>query len=275
MGKKVRRNITDWENIRGKPQRERNEMIEELITMKGSEPDNYSAGEKEILTLYSGYGGIDVSGFTPEEAKRALTEYYTPDLIVQKMWALAYKYGFSDGKSVCEPSVGTGNFLKYVPSKSMATGYEISPYSYAICKILFPRFKFYNQEFERIFIQNRNTIGNKTDKLEKFDLVIGNPPYGDVGGLYMGMGEKQYSKAQNWVEYFILRGLDLLNPDGLLIYIIGTEVSNGGVPFLAQKISKTKEMIAFRAELVDAYRLPNGVFDRTDVLTDIIVFKKR
>ena len=41
------------------------------------------------------------------------------------------------------------------------------------------------------------------------------------------------------------------------------------------KDPKTKEMIAERADLIDAYRLPNGVFERTDALTDILVFKHK
>jgi len=196
-------------------------------------------------------------------------------MIVRKMWALAYKYGFKDGGNVLEPSVGTGEFLKYMPSNSMATGYEINKYSYSICKIIYPQYNFYLQPFENVFIKNRDTLKNKIGDLPKYSLVIGNPPYGDVSGLGMGMGEKQYTNAKNWIEYFILRGLDLTLPGGLLIYIIGTEVANGGTPFLQQGTNKIKEKIAERADLVDAYRLPNGVFDRTDVLSDILVFKKK
>jgi hypothetical protein len=38
--------------------------------------------------------------------------------------------------------------------------------------------------------------------------------------------------------------------------------------------SKIKENIADKSILMDAYRLPNGVFERTDVLSEIIVLKK-
>ena len=62
----------------------------------------------------------------------------------------------------------------------------------------------------------------------------------------MGMGEKSFSKAKNYIEYFILRGLDLLNSEGLLIYIIGAETGGGGKPFLDQPMTKTKEMIIAR-----------------------------
>lgn len=252
-----------------------NQEIEALIDKNGDNQDNYTSEEKNSLRFYSGYGGLVSEDITLEQAKQSFTEYYTPDLIVQKMWALAYKYGFKDGQSVLEPSVGTGQFLKYVPSQSMATGYEINKYSYTICKVLYPKFNFFLQPFEEIFIKNRDSIKSRISDLPKYDLVIGNPPYGDVGGFGMGMGEKSYTRAGNWIEYFLLRGLDLTAPGGLLIYIVGTEVANGGIPFLQQGTSKTKEMIAERADLINAYRLPNGVFERTDVLTDILVFKRK
>lgn len=266
-------------SVKSEPQKsdyQKNKEIEQLIDQKGDNPNNYLFSEKQYLREYSGYGGIDVEEFgSIEEAKKAMTEFYTPDAIIRKMWALAYKYGFKDGQSVLEPSVGTGEFLKYVPAQSMATGYEINKYSYTICKILYPQFNFYLQPFENVFIKNRDTVKNKLSDIPKYNLVIGNPPYGDVSGLGMGMGEKQYTNAKNWIEYFILRGLDLTLPNGLLIYIIGVEVANGGVPFLQQGNTKAKQMIAEKAELLDAYRLPNGVFDRTDVLSDILVFKRK
>lgn len=90
----------------------------------------------------------------------------------------------------------------------------------------------------------------------------------------MAMGEQQYTKAQAYDEYFIIRGLDVLKPGGLLLYIIGSEVANGGIPLLQRKKTKATLEIVQRGELIDAYRLPNGVFDRTDVLPDIVVFQK-
>ena len=67
----------------------------------------------------------------------------------------------------------------------------------------------------------------------------------------------------------------MLKKDGLLIYIIGAEVAAGGTPWLDQGDSKCKQLIAAKGKLIDAYRLPEGVFDRTNVVSDIIIFKKR
>jgi hypothetical protein len=89
------------------------------------------------------------------------------------------------------------------------------------------------------------------------------------------MGEKDFTKASNYIEYFITRSLDLLNDDGLLVFIVGAEVANGGKLFLDSQPNLVKSRIALQADLIDAYRLPNGVFDRTDVVSDIIVLRKK
>ena len=176
---------------------------------------------------------------------------------------------------VLEPSCGIGEFIKYAPQQEMVTGFEINPMSAKIARILYPEANIEEHPFEKIFIKNNYSIKGATKGMDKYSLVIGNPPYGSMGGLYAGMGEKEYARANNYIDYFILRGLDLLRSGGLLIYIIGVEVAAGGKPFLQQGVTENKKLIAERAELVDAYRLPNGVFERTDVLTDIVVFKKK
>jgi type I restriction-modification system DNA methylase subunit len=69
--------------------------------------------------------------------------------------------------------------------------------------------------------------------------------------------------------------LDLLIKDGLLIYIVGAEQLNGGTLFLDSKMSKVKEIIFDKAHLIDAYRLPVKVFERTGVSSEILIFRKK
>lgn len=93
--------------------------------------------------------------------------------------------------------------------------------------------------------------------------------------MYAGMGEKKTTGATNFVEYFITRGLDCLKKDGLLIYIIGTVTQAGGVHFLDKKPNNVIKNIMEKSELVDAYRLGVGMFDETDVDSEIIVLRKK
>lgn len=246
---------------------ELNKAIEELVSMRGND---LSAEQKFFISQFSGYGGLEKFG---AKGVGLLYEYFTPDAIVQKMWGLAYKYGYSNG-AVLEPSSGIGAFLKYVPDQAKANSLavELNTDSFKISKILNPAIEHLNAKFETLFIKNNSSIKGKVTP--KYHLVIGNPPYGTMGGFEAGLGEQKYTGAQNYIEYFISRGLDLLYSGGLLIFIVGAETQAGGSPFLMKGNSKIKESIAQKSILMDAYRLPNGVFERTDVLSEIIVLKK-
>ncbi len=253
-----------------------NKDIEKLLDNKWKDHiDDWTVDEIEFISRYSGYGGLDKFG---EISRGSLFEYYTPDLVIEKMWGLAYKYGYKDG-SVLEPSVGVGSFFnrKFVPEHVYKVAYETNKYSAKIVSILYPEVIINDDEkdsmyFEEVFLKNNYTVRDKVGN--PYSLVIGNPPYGAAEGKWINMGEKQYTHAKNYIDYFIFRGLDLLAKDGLLIYIVGAEVAAGAKPWLDQGTSKTKEMIAKKADLIDAYRLPNGVFERTDVVSDIIIMRK-
>jgi hypothetical protein len=253
-----------------------NKAIEKFLDDRWNDKaSDWSADQLQFISNYSGYGGLDEFG---EITKGSLFEYFTPDQVIEKMWGLAHKFGYNDGP-VLEPSVGIGLFFnrRFVSNLVEKHGYEINKYSAKIAKLLYPEANINDgaevKYFEQLFIAKNYTVRGKVTP--RYRLVIGNPPYGAVGGIYMGMGEKSYTHANNYIDYFILRGLDVLEKDGLLIYIIGAETAGGGVPFLDQGMNKVKEMIMERGKLIDAYRLPSGVFARTEVTSDIVVFRKK
>lgn len=250
-----------------KNQHELNIEIEDFILTRDIEEDGeYSEEEKHYISKYSGSGGLIKQG---AEGKGILYEYYTPEEIVKKMWGLAYKYGYNGG-AVLEPACGIGRFLKYLPGSAVlnSVAYEINPTAVSIVEILYPDLEIRQQLFESLFFAgNVHLKGPYSGKL--FDLVIGNPPYGDFSGKYAGMGEKKYTGATEYDQYFILRCLEMLRPSGLLIFIIPSSFLENG-----NKFNGVKEKISLVAELLDAYRLPIRVFDTTDIGTDIIVLKK-
>lgn len=249
-----------------------NRAVERLLD--ANEQGDFTPEQIEFIALYSGYGGLDKFGAT---GKGILYEYFTPDAVVKKMWALAYKYGFGEiiTPRVFEPSVGTGNFFKYAPTGAVLEGNEINTYSARICRILYPTANITLQSFEQNFISRNKSIGKNLKGVSKYDLIIGNPPYGKADSKFMGMGEADFTRAGNFTEYFITRGLDILNPDGLLVFIVGAEQYNGGTLFLDGGNTPVKEQIFAKAELLDAWRLPTKIFERTGVASEILVFKKR
>jgi hypothetical protein len=70
--------------------------------------------------------------------------------------------------------------------------------------------------------------------------------------------------------FFIYKGLQLLRPGGLLIYITSTNFMSTGMKTYAT----AKRLIGEIADFKDAYRLPS-VFDNTPICTDIIVLQKK
>jgi adenine-specific DNA methylase len=97
-------------------------------------------------------------------------------------------------------------------------------------------------------------------------LVIGNPPYGNFTGKY-SVEERKLTKATQYEDYFILRGLDLCVTGGLVVFVVPSRFLDSGEIVV-------KNSIAEKGELLDAYRLPKGVFDQTEVQTDIVVLKR-
>ena len=56
---------------------------------------------------------------------------------------------------------------------------------------------------------------------------------------------------------------------GLLIYIVGAQLKNGGNMFLDSGETPVKEYLYSNCTLLDAYRLPDSIFERTGVTSDI------
>ncbi len=242
-----------------------NKQIEALIDDKDKNGASFNPDEKELLRLYAGYGGLLKQG---AKGRGVLYEYYTPDWLVEQMWGLARQFGY-DGGSVLEPAVGTGNFLKYAPKEAIVFGFETNHYSARIAQVLYPNFHIYEKAFESLFFAGNIHLKDKFDH-PLYSLVIGNPPYGEFTGKYAGMGEKKWTGALEYDQYFMLRGLDLLRPGGLMVFLVPSLFIQS-----SQKYNKIKDKILAKAEVLKCYRLPQNLFAATDIGTDILVLKKR
>ena len=246
--------------------------------------------EKNAMAHYSGWGGMKKLLFegtweNPEYAsgewkeandklRKALgkeawetawlnvsNQYYTPPSAIAKMWNLATRLGFKGGK-VLEPSMGVGNFYALMPAKlqkdAVLTGVEIDPIAGEMAKVLYPDAHIFVQGYE------------KHAAPENFyDLIIGNVPFGEntlKDSKYSG----EFADPLQIHDFFLVKNIGQLQPGGILMAIT-THNS-------LDKINTTvRSHIARKAELVGAIRLPNTTFNGTgtDVMTDLLVFKKR
>lgn len=233
-----------------------NERVVELLESKqySTNREDYTADDLLLLEMYTGAGGKETAG---AEGKGLLSEYYTPIPLVNRVWELAQKHSAIPINKAYEPSVGTGRFVTYSPEQIYMEGGEMQLVSGTIAQILNPDAKIaIGQDFQEIFF-NKKSWG-------QYDMLIGNPPFGDRAGLLKGKGEEK--DINRWEEYFIKRGLDMTTEGGVVAYVVNSS-------FLTKKGSKGKQKIAELGELVGAYRLPENVFEDTSIGTDIVVFR--
>ena len=217
--------------------------------------------DKAILAQYEGAGGLDEKD---RSNSGVLNEFYTPRNLVAKVWEIADNYA-PNAVSVLEPSSGTGRFADDRPNNTF-TMHEKDEVSARINKILHPNANIIEGAFQKQFFDENERFKKIGYQLPKYDLVIGNPPYGTYNDKYKGLGEgKDFDRYE---EYFIQKGLESLKDENSILVFV---VPSG---FLRTVGDKPKTAIALTGELIDAYRLPEGTFPTTQVGTDIIVLKK-
>jgi N12 class adenine-specific DNA methylase len=236
--------------------------------------------QQAILACFSGFGALpevfdaENKNWQKEysELKETLTDseyqrlrasvlnaHFTPPLITRSVWQVLKNLGFSGG-NILEPAVGIGNFIGTMPSdilsKSNVYGQELEPLSASIASQLYQSAKILTGGFE-------------TSELEDdvFDVAISNVPFGNYKVF-----DRQYNKENLLIhDYFFVKALDKVRPGGVVAFItsIGT---------LDKQNSKARELMAQKADLLGAIRLPAASFRAnagTDVATDIIFLQKR
>ena len=223
----------------------------------------------EVSTEAKGRLAQYKSGGESKKGRGILDEYYTNTKIVNAIGDLIK--GLFNGKGdikVLEPSIGTGNFLSLLSKlgvKSDVTAFEINRTTAGISAINYPNAKIYNRSYETEFVDEKGEQKNIVGRYGKYDLVIGNPPYGERSGYIKGLASSkdenvEEAKINKWEDYFVKRSLDQLREGGILAMVLPSGW-----------INRQKNI---NAELVGAYRLPNGVFGGTNVGTDIIILRK-
>jgi len=174
-----------------------------------------------------------------EIKKNNLGQFFTTDESLQKK---LYDFILNKPKSILEPSIGAGDLINYVLSKS-------------------PKIKFDMYEIDTN-IKFLNTINKKNivfgDFLKKkinktYDTIIGNPPYVKTikGNLYIDFIEKCYN---------------LLNENGELIFIIPSDF------FKLTSSSKLLNIMIENGTFTHIYHPHNeNLFENASI--DVIIFR--
>lgn len=251
--------------------------ISAIKLLKSIENENRlaTADEQQILSKYSGWGGLSkifdtrIDNFknekqelknilTDEEMKNAqastLNSFYTDTTIINSMYLALQRMGFKGG-NILEPSAGIGNFLGRVPTQfnNKFTAIEIDDITGRILKQLYQKENVHIQGFEKTELEDNF-----------YDVAISNVPFGNYS-----LFDKKYNKENFKVhDYFFAKSLDKVRNGGILAFI----TTKGTMDKMSTDFRK---YIAKRADLLGAIRLPKDTFSNTEVTTDIIFLQKR
>jgi N12 class adenine-specific DNA methylase len=236
--------------------------------------------DKALLAKYSGWGGLSavfeekkshaaltkLTALAPEKWVKAaresiLTAYYTPPTVIKAIWRILGEMGFQGG-NILDPSAGIGHFTGFMPQsvrqKSRVVMVEPDHASAAIASAL------YSSKTCRVV-----EAGIEDVPLRKgsFDLVVSNIPFGNFRVYDPEFDHMKLSIH----DYFFAKALALVRPGGLVAFITSTFTLDGE--------KKTfREMLAGKADLALAMRLPSGTFRHianTDVTTDLLIFRRK
>jgi N12 class adenine-specific DNA methylase/ribosome-associated translation inhibitor RaiA len=254
-----------------------------LVKQLQSTKTQATYAQQQILARYSGWGGIPQafdnlnqdwateytelkSLLTESEYTQArsstLTSFYTSKTIIDGIYNGLSHMGVSN-VSILEPAMGTGNFIGLLPENFKRVndfypsicGVELDPITGAIAKQLYPNANIQVKGFEETTFPN-----------DSFDCAVSNVPFGNYG-VY----DKEYSQHNlNIHDYFILKSLDKVRMGGI-VAVVTTKGT------LDKSNDSVRKLIADKAKLLGAIRLPNNAFKdtaNTKVTSDILFFQK-
>ncbi len=146
-----------------------------------------------------------------EPSKNKYGQYFTPDIVADFMITLAT---INENSKILEPSCGEGIFLDLLSKK----GYNNFS-AYELDNELIP------SKFKNI-VKNESFVNAKIE--EKFDLIIGNPPYIRWKNLEEELKQelatnhlwnKYFNSLCDYSYIFILKSIENLKENGQLIFI--------------------------------------------------------
>ena len=261
--------------------------------------------EKEVLSRYSGFGGIkdvlnigtehtvsddvaepirklqDLIGAYPyyDDAMRqavinsikssVLTAFYTPKFLVDAVTRqihATFKDNCLQMSTFLEPSAGIGGFLPVSMPGTRSYAFEKDCLTGLILSLLYDEATTVTAGFE--------TIADQHLEHESFDVIASNIPFGNFRVFDAEMWKKggMYEQSAKTIHnYFFVKAMELLNEGGLLAFFAPRGISDTpGNKFV-------REYLVNHADLITALRLPDTLFMQTsgiEVGSDLLIFQK-
>lgn len=240
--------------------------------------------EQSILAKYVGWGGLkkafDPTSKAPQDqkARKELAEiltpaeydhafnstldaHYTSFEVIRSIYKVLEHMGFQGGH-VLEPTYGAGNFIGAMPSEMAAAskwyGSELDTITSKIGQYLYPNAQLKHSGFQ-----------DAEFPYGKFDLVIGNPPFGDqrIADTNKKRNAINRFKIHNYV---IAKSGMHLKPGGVMAMVVTSR-------FMDTANDEARAHLAKEFKFLTAIRLPNDAFAKnagTEVTTDLVFFQK-
>ena len=201
--------------------------------------------------------------FSREE--KILGQFFTPPEVAEFIISFALRY-LSTKKSACDPACGDGVFL------SSLVEYGFKPLGMDIDNNIL------NSLPENIRKYVRIENGLLLNEEEKFDLVVGNPPFSSKYGRVQGdilknfeMGNKTSSQAMEIL--FLEKFIKLCSKDGVIGIILPQGI------FSDLRLSYARKYIRNHLSIITVISLPRNIFrskgNKTSSKTCILIGKKK
>jgi len=262
--------------------------LEAMQLLASKPPGSLTVDDRRVLARYSGWGGLSIdkaqAAFPPSlqvDTRGLIHEYYTPSPLVAEIARvtrplLADLVGLDGVIRAIEPSAGIGRFILAFDALGAApirwTAVEYSALAAALLSAVRPGLTVFTGPFERWVAQHWD------EAVGQINLVISNPPFGQRGEAAFEDRDRDY-REKTAMAYFMRRGLDLLAPGGLGIFIVP-------MGFMSDpKRRKLRETILLGNHVATAFRLPSQLrlpdgrkrdhFPGAHNVTDLIFFRRR
>ena len=192
---------------------------------------------------------IDITQQLSKDEKKEYGIFITPRIIVQKLVDSVLKYSSQNGiniQTILEPSCGTCEIVNYcdnIFNGIHIDAIELNNKIYENIKNL--TFKNSVQIINEDFI---HSLQLNVDKLtNKYDLIIGNPPYFvlEKGYTIPKQMEPYISGRPNIFGLFIIQAISMLSENGILAFIIPKSFLNSSY------YSKIRNYIREKCEIIE------------------------